>query len=273
MSYAICAEARSGSTLLCLSLIQLGIAGDPKEYFGGHVLGRPFQKESFEDFIARTLAYSKTSNGVSGIKLFMSHFDAIRRSSPRFGEIKDEQILKKLDLDRIILLQREDVLRQSISLYLASQTQVWLLAKDKNKEGVTRKTATPAYNRRKIHRAMRSITLNYERWQQCLANSKTSYLKVSYEELTTNYELTMKRILDYLDLPIPTAHSFETMPTLKQADELTEHFVRRYQNPSKVDKIFDVLDDFYVSVIRQKLKLTVLKSLELFKLRLDYNPG
>lgn len=273
MSYAICAEPRTGSSLLCMSLKQLGIAGIPKEYLGSHVLGRPFQKESLEEFLTRTLAYSKTPNGVKGIKLFMSHFETLRKSSPRFEEITAEHTLKKLELDRIIWLQRQDIVRQAISLYMASRTNVWALIREENNSWTTRKVPKISYSRRKIRRSVKSITMNYERWQQCLANNNTSYLKVSYEELTTNYEVTMRQILDYLDLSIPTDHSFETMPTLKQADELTEHFVRRYQNPSKVDKIFDVLDDFYVSVIRQKLKLTILKSLELFKLRLDYNPG
>lgn len=273
MTYAICAEPRTGSSLLCMSLRQLGIAGIPKEYLGSHVLGRPFQKEALEEFLARTLAYSKTPNGVKGVKLFMSHFETLRRSSPRFEEITAEHTLKKLELDRIIWLQREDIVRQAISLYMASSTNVWALIREESNSCTTRKVPKIAYSRRKIRRAVKSITINYERWQQCLVNSKTSYLKVSYEELTTNYEVTMRRILDYLDLPIPTAHGFETMPTLKQADKLTETFVRRYQNPSKVDEIFDVLDDFYVGVIRQKLKSTVLKSLELFKLRLDYNPG
>ncbi|HPY41614.1 MAG TPA: Stf0 family sulfotransferase [Thiolinea sp.] len=165
------------------------------------------------------------------------------------------------------------MLRQAISLYMASKTKIWLLPKDKNETVPTKKPVNIAYNRRKIHRAMKSITINYKRWNQCLANNNTNYLKVSYEELTSNYEATMRQILDYLNLPIPLGYSFEMMPTLKQADELSETFVRLYQNPNTVDKIFDLLDEFYVTVIQQKLRLAALRSLGLLRLRLDYNPG
>jgi LPS sulfotransferase NodH len=53
--------------------------------------------------------------------------------------------------------------------------------------------------------------------------------EIAYEDLAANYESTVLSVLRYLDLPVAASLKVAPPRLQKQADDVTEEWVRRYQ--------------------------------------------
>ena len=106
--YLVCANARSGSTMLCRTLSDLGTAGRPEEYFltwpeplpgeDGYWehgrLARKYGVTSREDFLALVYRRGTTPNGVFGAKLLWRYVPLVLanfQEMPHFSGMSDAE--------------------------------------------------------------------------------------------------------------------------------------------------------------------------------------
>src|SRR5690606_7444830 len=71
------------------------------------------------------------------------------------------------------------------------------------------------------------------RWDELLDSTGVTPLRVCYEELATDYEGSVRRVLAFLNQPAAPVAAPALRP---QADALTEAWVERYYNPTLYDR-------------------------------------
>jgi len=214
--YAVCAVPRSGSSLLCELLFSTGHAGAPAEYFD-HALMKQFRRRwntgSFDEYLAALVAHKTGPNGVFGFK---AHFFQLDEAFP------DAALEEAFPGLRCVYITREDRLRQAISWARALQTHRW--ASDHE----VREPRAEVFRRNQIDRLMAGIVEREQRWESFFAECGNEPLRLTYEELLAAPGQTVAAVLGHIG--IRDAHSHPPgAPTLRrQADELTEEWVRRY---------------------------------------------
>ena len=163
-SYLVCATPRSGSTLVCQTLIRTGVAGRPEEYFEAlRSSGVPRQPEEYfhgvgdrtifdhlaeraQDFnppprspLWSRTAYDRyldwvfdvgtTDNGVFGAKLmwgYVEDFVSLLRNIPEFREVPMAEILSEVFPElTFVRVVRANKIRQAVSFWKAVQTATW----------------------------------------------------------------------------------------------------------------------------------------------------
>ena len=65
-------------------------------------------------------------------------------------------------------------------------------------------------------------------WQDFFDGCGVEPLKVVYEELVEDYEGTVLRLLDGIGVPVPENFAVEKPRMKRQADELSEEWIRLY---------------------------------------------
>ncbi|MBV9269091.1 MAG: sulfotransferase, partial [Acidobacteriaceae bacterium] len=208
--YAVCSIERTGSYLLCDGLTLTGIAGQPREYFHPHHLARIFAEPSlsgFRAYMARIVAEGTTPNGVFGFKIHWSHFENLLCRLHRFVEFKPKsgpEVLQTLFPNlRYIRLTRRDKVKQAISFSKARQTDVWWQMRMWVRANRRAPAAAPAYNFDALEQIIRQIELHEKNWARFLHDAGVTPLDVVYEDLVSNYDDTIRRTLEYLDVPVP----------------------------------------------------------------------
>lgn len=265
-SYLICATQRSGSTLLCEIMTNTRIAGQPEEYFQAHketdrprspldyfegidtrdiapVLGdssQPGEKamqlvpgESYPEYLAKILKRGTTPNGVFGAKVMWAYFDGLIRNlqqMPQYRELAGHDLLSTVFPNlHYIWITRRDKVRQAVSLWKALQTWNW------REDEPLLPNGEPSHELREllfhyeaIDHLLQQIVSHELAWQQYFNNNGISPMIVVYEELTGAYEEAGCNILQYLQIPIPEHLAFTERRMKRQADALSEEWVRHY---------------------------------------------
>lgn len=230
-SYLICATPRSGSFLLCEALKNTGLAGRPEEYFTRD--DKPPLKERWSpsvclQSIAEDIEQGTTSNGVFGVKIMRSFFDAVvgkLRLIPGTEGLTVPALLETVFPNlRYLFITRRDKVRQAVSYAKALQTDVWTVYTK-----IPPLTNAVAFNFKQIDYLVQ-LVLTYEAvWQQYFENSGIRPFTVVYEDLVPKYEETAIQILEYLNIPVPERLMFAERYLQRQTDAVSEEWVERYQ--------------------------------------------
>ena len=134
LCYLICATPRSGSNLLCESLVNTGLAGWPEEVFcniGDERLSLAQWGETTE--IAQYLEWlfedRSTPNGVFGAKIMLNDFRKLcarLQTRPGRAPLNSHARLRSVFPNlRYVWMRRRDKLRQAISWVRAEHTNHW----------------------------------------------------------------------------------------------------------------------------------------------------
>jgi LPS sulfotransferase NodH len=244
LSYVVCATPRSGSTLLCETLIQTGVAGVPREYFEALPrTGLPRQPREylpdlddpevdrllppvrrgpalppFAERLAAALRAGTTPNGVFGAKVMWGYVEPLLEATG--GAL--ERALPGL---RYVLVAREDKLRQAISLWRALQTQVWNSA---DAEPASDNRRAPAYSRAAIDTLQARLADDEAAWRRWFAARGVRPLELVYEEFADRPGDAAAQVLDHLGIRRPAGLAVRA-PIQRQSDALTEEWVRRHE--------------------------------------------
>ncbi|MBN8868676.1 MAG: hypothetical protein J0H66_02210 [Solirubrobacterales bacterium] len=163
-SYLVCATPRSGSTLVCQTLIRTGVAGRPEEYFealrSSGVPRRPeeyfhgvgdrtifdhlaersegfnpvprsplWSRTAYDRYLDWVFEVGTTENGIFGAKLMWGHiedFVSLLRNIPEYREVPMAEILSEVFPDlTFVRVVRANKIRQAVSLWKAVQTATW----------------------------------------------------------------------------------------------------------------------------------------------------
>lgn len=184
-AYFVCATPRSGSGLLCRALARTGLAGAPAEYFNlRKILARRWGVgRELDSYLPALRAHRTDGNGVFGMKVHWEHL-------ARVGG--DLALLERwFPGPAYVLLRREDVTRQAVSLWTALSTGVWATGSD----------ATPAqapYSFSAIHWQRTRILTGAAAWERAFAQAGIAPLRASYEELTQEFGTTVARVFEHV---------------------------------------------------------------------------
>ncbi len=260
--YIACATPRSGSTLLCEVLSNTGIAGQPKEYFQpSRVNPRDYFKhgkvtdvanvphefwpdsealeptgwdgDNYTDYLVQVFEEGTSSNGVFGMKLMWGHVEYLTgklESIPEYSGLALPVLLQAVFPNlHYIWIRRQDKLRQAISLWKAIQTWTWK-ANDLSqlKHGHRHRVRQPHYHYEAIDYLRQQLTAHDAAWQHYFEHNGIEPFTVVYEEWTAVQEATALNILQYLNVSVPENLVIPEPRMQRQADELTEEWVRLY---------------------------------------------
>jgi LPS sulfotransferase NodH len=261
LSYLVCATPRSGSTLLCRTLDQTGVAGHPQEYFEAlrhsGLPRRPHEyfdadrhaniverlafrempegmaepnplwhPDTYDQYLAWALEQGTTPNGVFGAKLmwgYLGDFAQLLRGIDGMAERPlPEMLARAFPGLRYIQITRENKIRQAVSLWKAVQTQSW-----KREPGEAQRPVELVFSFRAINYLVRLLTAHDASWDAYFLGLGYEPLKVTYEELAESTDAVIRRVLEHLGIPAPAELEIESPQLSVQADEVSEEWVRR----------------------------------------------
>jgi LPS sulfotransferase NodH len=79
-----------------------------------------------------------------------------------------------------------------------------------------------------IEHCLESARLSEQTWREFFQRNQVAPLAITYEELCTDYDGTVTRVLDFLRIKPPRNFSVGPPRTVRQADAVTEEWVERF---------------------------------------------
>jgi LPS sulfotransferase NodH len=268
--YLLCCIERTGSNLLAQTLAGTGVAGRPVEYFNPVEQKRPWMQDILGDStmvagLPKILRAGTTPNGLFGAKLHWVHlrhlgmsiseqgndskrvspYELLRSQLPKLLSQKAAlELLRSAGLRsqaspytflrswmpdlRVIWLRRRNLVARAISHFRARQTDLWHQPLSKSSPVPDAQVCN--FDFAEIHILYCLGAFHEELWQRFFQEHEISPHPVLYEELVADYEPTVRRVLEFLDI-----RGEQTIPppsSLKQSDALSEEWEERYRKLS-----------------------------------------
>jgi LPS sulfotransferase NodH len=251
MTYFVCATPRSGSTLLCRSLAETGVAGRPEEYFERlRHSGLPREpREYFEgigdpSFLAllpetrsgdpgdaelervlpHALAAGTTPNGVFGAKLMWGYFgDLLARLGTTPDGPAPARLAELFGPIRWVHVTRTDKVAQAVSLWRAVQTRSW--SADDAPE------APPVYDARGIAHLRDQLAEQDAAWRDWFAGQRIAPHRVEYERFVADHAATLRGVLAHLGLEV---ERIPDPPMHRQGDARSDRWVARFNEEKEL---------------------------------------
>lgn len=244
----IASSHRTGSSLLIRALDATGQAGHPREYFHPHALMRDrdglgpvpltlrgnlgqlwrrlhgdpawartgvarFSRRGVHQKIHRAADQYTATDGTFALKIHWEHYQSVMLAHGFDASVWGAPV-------QWIWIRRTDTLRQAISWVRALQTDRWGAGAAPPPGG----PRPEVYDADRIEEHIVASRHDAEGWERYFTETGIVPLAITYEELDTTYDATMARVLSYLDIDAPVPPP----PTRRQADEMTEEWVRRF---------------------------------------------
>jgi LPS sulfotransferase NodH len=238
-SYLILMSPRSGSTLLCAHLEEIGF-GRPTEGF--HFSNRAL-RERFGNNIDFSSAYDHTvaainygtNNGVFGLKFSWVEFEIfLKKAKQLLGD--DAKYLSDIDIleiffpdTKFVRLIRRDKVKQAVSYAKAMQTGIWN-ERVGTAEDYKQYVIPPRYNQSHIEALFDNLLAFDLSWKKFLNKNNKECLEIWYEDLAKDYVNTMTKVCDFLGVQ----NIEELQPPLKrQSDALSQKWAERFQQETE----------------------------------------
>lgn len=205
--YALCGEARAGTTFLKELLASTGRLGEPVEWFDPVWQARIGLTD---DFIGAMLARTATPNGVYGLKIFSSHAKAAAR----------HQWATRLPDLSFVHIRRDDLLGQAISFARAAQTARFVSDQ--------REREPPRYDRRAIDSALIALARGQARWDIWFARRDVTPLRLSYEQVIADPTGAVARIAALVGVGGAQV-DFAKVTARRMSDDTSDEWRRRYR--------------------------------------------
>jgi LPS sulfotransferase NodH len=252
VSYLVCATPRSGSTLLCETLRDTGVAGNPLEFFEavpetgvprrpldylaglddpaarGLIAdnpphGVPWYSDvrgvgDYRGHLERVRRWGTSANGVFGAKIMWAHLVDLGR---RLGENDLHALVDaQFDRPRFVWVRRADKVRQAVSLWRAMQTQSWR-AENEPPAG------EPQFSYAAIDHLVAQLEGQDAAWARFFAGASGAVLPLTYEDIAADLAGAQARTLGHIGVPSPGDGRCEP-PMRRQADERSDAWAEAY---------------------------------------------
>jgi len=231
-SYVVLMAPRSGSNLLCAALSKGG-AGNPVEAFhknkilqeeyGWHIdFNKPYEH------IRQAIVF-QTRNNILGTKFNWWQFERflamVRQLLTPLALPKPLNEREMLELffpqAAYIHIKRHDKVAQAVSFAKALQTGEWVRPKGHRPY----RTPTPQYDQQLIAFSLEKMLAIDTAWITFLRQYEVPHLEIWYEDLTTQYSETIKRVYNYLGVSAQPPEP----PLTKQADHISQQWITRFR--------------------------------------------
>lgn len=225
--FMISCIARTGSTLLCDALINTGLAGAPMEFFNQGYMRDYYEMwgvNNTRDYLLKLFHKKTTANGIWGFKA-----NYIQMSAFPSGVI--QSLFPGL---RYIYLSREDKLAQAISELKAEQTQQWHTGVQHTFPGY--KPQELKYDYKHLKAIIEYFESEEKRWEIYFIENQIKPLRITYEELISCYDETIKKVLNFLGVNLPANFVIpQTTRFKKLADAVSLEWTARYKKNSELE--------------------------------------
>lgn len=247
ISYIICTNPRSGSWLLGDGLASTGIAGIPREWFSMEAQGAnetnlsrrrwgilpPCESRTYKEFVDNVLQYGTTPNGVLGIKCHQEQFELLPnkfRTIPAYAHVPLREIIPAVFPNlRYVWLYRHDKIRQAISYIRASKTNIWRIENKNDAANAVRMTPPPiTYDDNEIDNYVEAFLRRDLFFQHYFDMVGVKPIRVCYEDLSENYEATIRKLLIALEIQEAKEVTIPPPPYIKLADKANDEWAMRY---------------------------------------------
>ncbi len=204
--------------------------------YGGRYAEHPARRDpswrppDFERLLEEALRKGTTENGVLGTKIMWAYFrDFVRlaRRTPGLREVRPCEVPASVlpNLRRYVWIHRRDTTRQAISLWKALQTQQWRRDSDEDAGGQGLRFNFAAVDHLKLR-----IDEHNAAWQGYFGRCGIEPSKVVYEEFVESYEESVLGLLEEIGISVPEGFVVTEPKMKRQADELSEEWVRLYND-------------------------------------------
>lgn len=211
----IASTARSGSHMLGHALYKTNKFGFPLEYVNPGNLAEWKRRLNIDDLheVMAELQRRRTSpNGVFSIKI---HYDQIKQ----FGGFAN--LVKRFPNAYYVVLSRNDVLKQSVSLSIASQTGVWI-------SGQKPMNVNPQYSFSNIDRCLRKTILDNASWRYTLAASGCNYIEMDFDHVRHNLVQSIKDIASFIEIELNESEIPNDHVTKKQSNDINSEWAEKF---------------------------------------------
>ncbi len=215
----IASTARSGGHMLGHALHKTNCFGFPLEYANPANIAewkRRFGKEDFFEILTEIQQRRTSPNGVFGIKIHYSHIK-------QFGGF--HHLIKCLPNAYYILLSREDVIGQAVSLSIASQTGVWI-------SGQKPVNNNPEYNFKHIDECLRQTILENSSWRYILAACGCNYIEMDFNDVRDGLALSIKKIARFVGAEVDPEKISNEQVTKKQGTDINTKWATKFLSDS-----------------------------------------
>ena len=205
--------------------------------YGGRYSEHPGHRDpdwsppDFQKLVREALERGTTENGVLGTKIMWAYFRDFVRLARRRGleGVSPCEVPAAVlpGLRRYVWMRREDTTRQAVSLWKALQTQKWRKDSDEEVGGQGLRFSFAAVNHLKLR-----IDEHNAAWGHFFRGCGVEPVEVFYEELVADYENTVSWLLEEIGISVPEGFAVEAPRMRRQADELSEEWVRLYNDGS-----------------------------------------
>lgn len=233
-SYTIWFSQRTGSTLLCKAIESTGIAGNPREWFNCKPdLLTEFHQENHADLQAYLYKLGTTDNGIFAINhsYYEPHFTQLIETLRKFPACPPTAINRTAVWEHVfpnhrhIFMTRRNKVRLAVSWWRAIQSGEWHIPTGEPRNFVD---LSDAYSFDAINHLYMECSMREAGIQEFFTEGGITPLNIFYEDLVKDYDLTIRTILNYLELD---AKSVTIAPPAltKTADSVSEEWVQRFR--------------------------------------------
>lgn len=224
--YMIASTPRCGSHYLGHTLFETGSFGVPLEYLNYRNIKlwkeRFNKKDRYETFDEIIKVRTSPSTGVFGFKAHWNQFQKYQET---------DIFEKKLPFSKIIFIFRKDLLAQSVSYVIASQTRRWISEMPAQRE--------PRYNYDLIVNAAVMINKYNRQWFDYITRSELPVYKLCYEDLLADKKKRLKEVFDFIKSDVPSEYH-PASNVKKQGSDINEEWKRRFLNDMKAEHVWIV---------------------------------
>jgi len=227
----IASVQRSGTHLLCSILRSTGAAGSPEEYFlskPGETWEKRWSTPSREAYVQHILRQNTAANGVFGAVVMWSYFEPMLQmlqEIPAYKSLNGAQLLAAvLSTPKYIWMRRQNHVEQAVSWAIASQTGIWA----QTGEEKLQPRAVPKFDFKVIDEWCNRIAAHEAGWENYFRGNQIEPLVLFYEDVVASHRTAAERVLEFLQLPIPSAMEIPPPTVEKQATRISEEWTERY---------------------------------------------
>ncbi|HJX80589.1 MAG TPA: Stf0 family sulfotransferase, partial [Candidatus Udaeobacter sp.] len=123
---------------------------------------------------------------------------------------------------QFVHILRRHKLRQALSTVRALQTGLWKVQKGKTT------LREPQFDAELIEQSLREAERQEKMWQDFFQRIGIRPFEVEYEKLCQDYEGTIHRVLDFLQISLPRGARIGHPVTIRQADEISRMWEERF---------------------------------------------
>lgn len=234
LSYTIWFTQRTGSTLLCKALEATQIAGVPGEWLYRWLSDQQENSHtSPAELQQRLWKMGSTPNGVFGLKhsFHEPHFTKLIEMLRQFPGCSAEETDRvkiwenALPNHKHIFMTRRNKVRLAVSWWKAIKSQEWHRLPGTSPKAVE---LADAYSFDSIHHLYRECVMREAGIQEFFSEGNIVPLTIIYEDFITEYESTVRNVLEFLGLNTPDL-KISAPPLARTADSLSEEWVQRFR--------------------------------------------